>query len=89
MKLADIREAVTEGIKGITSTVEQQFNRMFYRMKRTVFRFALALTLFTLSIVFILVGGILIVSKIAPIEWVLFLGGLIMLLVVLLATRFS
>jgi hypothetical protein len=89
MKLTEIKDAITDGVHSVIRHAEHEVGRALYRMKQRVFRFVLALVLFVVSIVFILVGGVLIISNVVPIEWALFLGGLILLLVVLLATRFS
>ena len=75
-----IRDLVNEGERRVTHS--------FYRMKRRLFRFAMELLLFSIAIVFVLVGGVLVLNRFFPIEWILLIAGLVLFNFVLLTSKF-
>jgi len=75
------RDLVREG--------ERQVTTSFYNVKRKMFRFAMELLLFAIAIVFILVGGVLILNKLFALEWILLITGLILINFILMTAKFK
>ncbi len=85
----DIINGIKDIIRSVVRTGERQVTVSFYRMKRKVFRFALEFLLFSISVVFILAGLVLLLDRWFGIEWVLLITGLIMLNFVFLTAKFK
>ncbi len=85
----DIIDGIKDIIRGIVRSGERQVTMSFYRMKRKVFRFALEFLLFSISIVFILAGLVLLLDRWFGIEWILLITGLILLNFVFLTAKFK
>jgi cell division septal protein FtsQ len=78
------KDAVLELVRRGEQTVQVSF----YRLKRSLFRMAVELIIFSIAVIFTLTGLILVISKYFPIEWVILLIGLLMLNASLLMIRF-
>jgi hypothetical protein len=76
-----IRDLVHEGERRVTYS--------FYNIKRKLFRFAMELLLFSVAILFILVGGVLVLDNYFPVEWILLVAGLLLLNFVLITAKFK
>jgi len=82
-------ENIKDIIRSLVRTGEQRVTMSFYNMKKKIFRFSMELLMFTVSIMFILVGFILMMDKYFPIEWVLLITGLVMLNFIFLTAKFK
>jgi len=86
--MREIIENIKDIIKSFIRSGERQVTISFYRLKRKVFRFAFEFLMFSISVVFILAGVVLLLDKYFGIEWILLITGLIMLNFVFLTAKF-
>lgn len=82
-------ENVKDIINNLVRTGERKVTISFYNFKRKVFRFALEFLMFSISIIFILAGGVMLLNKYFAVEWILLVAGLMMLNFVFLTAKFK
>jgi uncharacterized membrane protein YfcA len=87
--MIEIFNLVKDTVIELVKRGEQTVQLSFYRLKRTIFRMAIELILFTIAVVFTLAGIVLVLSKYLPVEWVILIIGLLMLNASLLMIRFK
>ena len=85
----DFFENVKDIIQSLVKTGERRVTMSFYNLKRKIFRFSLEFLMFSISIIFILAGGVLLLDKYFAIEWILLVVGLVMLNFVFLTAKFK
>jgi hypothetical protein len=82
-------ENVKDIIQSLVRTGERRVTMSFYNFKRKIFRFALEFLMFSISIIFILLGGVLLLDKYFALEWIFLIVGLVMLNFVFLTAKFK
>ncbi|MEM4267869.1 MAG: hypothetical protein QXK37_03470 [Candidatus Woesearchaeota archaeon] len=85
----EMLELIKGFLMGLLKEGEREMKISFYKFKRQFFMFALELVFAIIGILFIVIGGILVLRNYFPIEWVLLISGLIILNVVMLTARFK
>jgi len=81
-KVVDImHDAIRQG--------ERHVVHSFYNMKRKMFRFATELVVFSIAIVLVLVGGVMLLSRYFPLDWIMLIVGLLIINFVLITAKFK
>lgn len=91
MMFSEIRETfatIEKATRNVMRRVEHETSAVLFRLKRGIFTTAIELTLVLVSILFIVVGLILFVSRFIAIDIVLVVAGLIILNIVFIAAKF-
>lgn len=86
--MKDFFQNIVSVIRDVVHEGERRVTYSFYNIKKKIFRFAVELLIFSAAIIFILVGAVLVLDRFFPIEYVLLVGGLLMLNIVLITAKF-
>jgi hypothetical protein len=87
--MIEIFNLVKDTVIELVKKGEQTVQLSFYRLKRTIFRMAIELIIFTVALLFTITGIVLVLSKYFATEWVVLIIGLLLLNVSLFLVKFK
>lgn len=82
--ISEIGESLTNIVKGLEQIVNDLIDDNIIKIKKTVTRILIQYVIFIVSLVFIVIGGVLFLSRFFPLDLILLVGGAILLYVSLL-----
>lgn len=82
--ISEIGESLTNIVKGLEQIVNDLIDDNIIKIKKTVTRILIQYAIFIVSLVFIVIGGVLFLSRFFPLDLILLVGGAILLYVSLL-----
>jgi len=82
--ISEIGESLTNIVKGLEQIVNDLIDDNIIKIKKTVTRILIQYAIFIVSLVFIVIGGVLFLSRFFPPDLILLVGGAILLYVSLL-----